>query len=173
VSRDWGIRRFFYFCFIPQSPNPGKNNLKEEGESTLFKHIVVAVDGSEHSDRALQYAKMLAECFGSVLRLVHAFPQTSDLLGYEEYEKLVSRRELAGQAVLDEARQKLGPTNIDVHEELLEGPPAEAILAVAETRQADLIVMGTRGLSTIPGLLLGSVSHKVIRHSACPVMLTR
>ncbi|MFN8453271.1 MAG: universal stress protein [Anaerolineae bacterium] len=139
----------------------------------MFKHIVVAVDGSEHSDRALEYAKMLAECFGSLLRLVHAFPQTSDLLGYEEYEKLVSRRESTGQAVLDEARQKLGQTHIDVHEELLEGPPAEAILAVAETRQADLIVMGTRGLSTIPGLLLGSVSHKVIRHAACPVMLTR
>lgn len=139
----------------------------------MFKHIIVAIDGSEHSDRALNYARMLAECFGSVLRLVHAFPQTSDLLGYDEYEKLVSRRELAGQAVLDEARQKLGPINLDVHDELLEGPPAEAILAVAETRQADLIVMGTRGLSTIPGLLLGSVSHKVIRHAHCPVMLTR
>jgi nucleotide-binding universal stress UspA family protein len=139
----------------------------------MFTHIIVAVDGSEHSDKALAYAKVLAECFGAMLRLVHAFPQTSDLLGYEEYEKLVSRRELAGQDVLDDARRKLGQTNLDVHEELLEGPPAEAILAVAETRQADLIIMGTRGLGALSGLLMGSVSHKVMQHATCPVFLVR
>ena len=137
----------------------------------MFKQIIVAVDGSNHSDEALKYAKGLAACFGSTLRIVHAFPQTSDLLGYEEYEKLVARREMTGQAVIDEARQKLGEITLEVHEELLEGPEAEAILAVAETHQADLIVMGTRGLSTIQGLLLGSVSQKVVRHAHCPVMV--
>jgi nucleotide-binding universal stress UspA family protein len=139
----------------------------------MFKRIIAAVDGSEHSYRALQYAKGLAECFGADLYLVHVFPQTSDLLGYDEYEKLVARRESAGQEVLQEARQKLGDTSFTVHEELLEGPEAEAILAVAETQQVDLIVMGTRGLSTLQGLLLGSVSHKVIRHANCPVTLCR
>jgi nucleotide-binding universal stress UspA family protein len=139
----------------------------------MFKRIIAAVDGSEHSYRALQYAKGLAERFGADLYLVHVFPQTSDLLGYDEYEKLVARRASAGQEILQEARQKLGETSVAVHEELLEGPEAEAILAVAETRQVDLIVMGTRGLSTLQGLLLGSVSHKVIRHAKCPVMLCR
>lgn len=139
----------------------------------MFKRIIAAVDGSEHSYRALQCAKELAECFGADLYLVHIFPHTSDVLGYDEYEKLVARRESAGQEILQEARQKLGDTSVTMHEELLEGPEAEAILAVAETRQADLIVMGTRGLSTLQGLLLGSVSHKVIRHANCPVTLCR
>jgi nucleotide-binding universal stress UspA family protein len=139
----------------------------------MFKRIIAAVDGSDHSYHALQYAKALAECFGADLYLVHAFPQTSDLLGYDEYEKLVARRESAGQEILQDARQKLGDTSATVQEELLEGPEAEAILAVAETRQVDLIVMGTRGLSTLQGLLLGSVSHKVIRHARCPVTLCR
>jgi nucleotide-binding universal stress UspA family protein len=139
----------------------------------MFKQIIVAIDGSEHSDKALSYAKALAECFGSLLRLVHAFPQTSDLLGYEEYEKLVSRRELVGQEIIDQARQKLGETTLDIHEELLEGPPAEAILAVAETRQADLIIMGTRGLGALQGLLLGSVSQKVMQYASCPVFVVR
>jgi nucleotide-binding universal stress UspA family protein len=139
----------------------------------MFNHIIVAVDGSEHSDRALEYGKVLAECFGATLCLVHAFPQTSDLLGSDEVEKLVSRRQLAGQAVLDQARQKLGKTTVDVDEELLEEPAAEAILAVAETRQADLIIMGTRGLGALQGLLLGSVSHKVIQHASCPVLVIR
>jgi nucleotide-binding universal stress UspA family protein len=76
-----------------------------------------------------------------------------------------------GQAVLDDARQKLGNTTLDVHEELQEGPEAESILSVAENRQADLIVMGTRGLGAVKGLLLGSVSRKVIHYSSCLVIV--
>lgn len=139
----------------------------------MFKKIVIAVDGSAHSHRALEYAKELARSYEATLWLVHVFPQTSDLLGYEEYEKLIARREGAGQDILDEARRQLGDTPLDVQEELLEGPEAEAIINVAATRQADLIVMGTRGLSSLTGLLLGSVSHKVIRHAHCPVMVVR
>ena len=139
----------------------------------MFKQIVVAIDGSDHSHRALKYARDLAECTGGSLRLVHAFPHTSDLIGYEEYDKLVARRTSQGQAILDDARAKLGQTACEVYEELLEGPPAEAILNVAETREADLIVMGTRGLGSIRSLLLGSVSSKVIQHAPCPVLLTR
>ncbi len=137
----------------------------------MFKNIVVAVDGSEHSDRALIYAKSLAEQYGATLWLVHIFPQTSDLIGYNEYEKLIARREGVGQAVLDQAHRQLGNIAFEVQEELLEGPEAEAILTVAETRRADLIVMGTRGRSALQGLLLGSVSQKVIRHAHCPVMV--
>lgn len=139
----------------------------------MFKRIVVAVDGSEHSNRALTYAEMLARQFGSTIWLVHAFPQTSDFLGYDEYEKVVARRQMAGRAILDDARQRLDDGRLDIHEELLEEPAAEAILTVAETRRASLIIMGTRGLGTLQGLLLGSVSHKVVQHSKCPVMLIR
>lgn len=139
----------------------------------MFNEIVVAVDGSQHSQKALDYAKGLAEQCSATLRLVHAFPHISDLLGYDEYESLVARRENAGQLVLDKARQRLGETSVPVKEELLEGPGAEAILSVAEVRQADLIVMGTHGRSSLQGLLLGSVSQKVIHHAHCPVMVVR
>ena len=138
-----------------------------------FERILVAVDGSAHSDRAVSQARTLAEQFGSTLFLVHAFPHTSDLIGYEEFEKRVARRELAGQEVIDRARDQLGPAGARVEEELLEGPPAEAILAVAQQRRADLIVMGSRGLGDFEGLVLGSVSHKVIHSAACPVMVVR
>jgi nucleotide-binding universal stress UspA family protein len=139
----------------------------------MFKQILVPVDGSEHSFRSLAYAKTLARLFDATLWLVHAFPQTTDLLGYDEYEKLVGQRETAGQAILAEARQQLNDEPLDIHEELLEEPAAEAILSVAETREVDLIIMGTRGLGTLQGLLLGSVSHKVMQHASCPVMLIR
>ncbi|HMQ52798.1 MAG TPA: universal stress protein [Anaerolineae bacterium] len=139
----------------------------------MFKKIVVAVDGSEHSHRALEYGQDLANRYEAAVWLVHVFPHTSDLLGYDEYEKLVARREAAGQTVLDEARQTLGTVSFPVYEELLEGPPAEAIINVAEVRGVDLIIMGTRGLGALQGLLMGSVSHKVMHHAHCPVLLVR
>lgn len=57
--------------------------------------------------------------------------------------------------------------------DVLEGPAAEAILRVAEVRKVDLIVMGTRGLGQLKGLLLGSQSQKVLAHAPCPVLLAR
>jgi hypothetical protein len=85
----------------------------------MFKQIIVAVDGSEHSNRALKYAGRLAGSFKATVWLVHAFPQTTDLLAYEDFEKLISRRKAAGQAVLDDARERLGETGFEVQEELL------------------------------------------------------
>ena len=139
----------------------------------MFKCIVVAIDGSEHSYRALEYAKGLAEQYKAALWLVHVFPYTSGLLEGDVYKKLVAKRESEGQAVLNEAREKLGDTTLEVHEEMLEAPETEAIINVAKTRQADIIVMGSRGLGSLQGLLLGSVTHKVIQHAACPVLVVR
>jgi len=137
----------------------------------VLENILLAFDGSEYSNRALQYAKTLAERFEATLWLVHIFTHTSDLLGYEDYEKFYSKRKAGGQALLDEALQELSNTRLDVREELQEGPEAESILNIAKNCQADLIVMGTRGHGSLKGLLVGSVSRKVIHHSSCPVMV--
>jgi nucleotide-binding universal stress UspA family protein len=136
-----------------------------------MKNIILAFDGSEYSNRALQYAKTFAERFEATLWLVHIFTHTSDLLGYEDYEKLYSKRKAGGQTLLGEAFQELSNTRLDVREKLEEGPEAESILNIAKKCQADLIVMGTRGHGTLKGLLVGSVSRKVIHHSSCPVMV--
>ncbi len=139
----------------------------------MFSHILIAVDGSRHSDKALTYARGMAASFSARLMLVHAYPHTSDLLGYGDFERLVSRRQAAGQDVIDAARNLLGDTGLDVHENLLEGPEAEAILAAAETHDVDLIIMGTRGRGSIEGLVFGSVSRKVTHLATCPVLLIR
>jgi nucleotide-binding universal stress UspA family protein len=137
----------------------------------VLKNIVLAYDGFEYSNRALQYAKTFAERFEATLWLVHIFTHTSDLLGYEDYRKFYAKRKAGGQALLDEALQELSNTRLDVREELQEGPEAESILNIAKNCQADLIVMGTRGLGTLKGLLVGSISRKVMHHSSCPVMV--
>jgi nucleotide-binding universal stress UspA family protein len=136
-----------------------------------MKNIILAFDGSEYSNRALQYAKTFAERFDATMWLVHIFKHTSDLLGYDDYEKLYSKRKVGGQTILGEAFQELRNTRLDVREKLEEGPEAESILNIAKKCQADLIVMGTRGHGTLKGLLVGSVSRKVIHHSSCPVMV--
>ena len=137
----------------------------------MFKNIVLAFDGSEYSNKALQCAKSMAERFEATLWMVHVFRNPSDFLGYTDYEKLYARRQGAAQAVLDEARQKFGTTTFIVNEELHEGLEAESILKVAENCAADLIVMGTRGLGAVKGFLVGSVSRKVIHYASCPVMV--
>jgi nucleotide-binding universal stress UspA family protein len=137
----------------------------------MFTNIVLAYDGSEYSQKALQRAKVIAERFEATLWLVHVFRNPSDLLGYTDYEKLFAKRKSAAQAVLDDARQQLGRTTFKVQEKLQDGLETESILKVAENCKADLIVMGTRGLGTVKGLLVGSVSRKVIHYAECPVMV--
>ena len=149
------------------APTVGKN------VGTIANTILLAIDGSRPTDLAVDYAAGLAAAFHSGLLVVHAYPQTSDLLGYDDFGKLVSRRKSAGQKILDNVRPRLAERGIAFQEDLLEGPEAEAILSAAATQKAELIVMGTRGLGTIEGVLFGSVSRKVSQHAHCPVMLIR
>jgi len=139
----------------------------------MFQKILLAVDGSSHSDLAVDYAGKLAATFNATLLIVHAYAQTSDLLGYDDIEKRVAARKTTGQGVIDKARERLAGSSVTITEDLLEGPETEAIIAAADTQQVDLVVMGTRGLGAIKGMLFGSVSHKVAQHVHCPVMLIR
>ena len=139
----------------------------------MFNKLVVAVDGSENSYRAVDYARELGAKFDSRIILMHAYPHTSDMRAYDVYDRLLGERKYAGQQVLNHARERLANVTVEVEEDLLEDPAAEAILAVAEARRADLILMGTRGRGTLKGLMLGSVSAKVSHHAPCAVMIIR
>jgi nucleotide-binding universal stress UspA family protein len=139
----------------------------------MFEVLIVAVDGSEQSLLALAYAKNLAECYHSKMIVVHAYPGTHDLREVPEYERLISRRKSSGQKVLDHARRQLGEVSFEVEEDLLEGPAANAILTVAEIRNANLIILGTRGMGNVKGVIFGSVSNKVMHYAPCAVMVVR
>ena len=76
----------------------------------MFNNILLAVDGSEYSHRAIEYAKSLTERYEANLWLVHIFSNTSDLLGYQDFEKLYAKRKSTGQAVLDDTQKILGST---------------------------------------------------------------
>ncbi|MEE4263547.1 MAG: universal stress protein [Desulfobacteraceae bacterium] len=137
----------------------------------MFKNILIAVDGSEYSNKALAYAQDMAQTYRATLWLVHVFDHPPDLLGYDDFEKIYAKRKCAGQSILDAATERLGESDLEAHPELCEGPEAESIINCAKNSQADLIIMGTRGMGGIKGLLLGSVSRKVIHYATCPVMV--
>ena len=77
------------------------------------------------------------------------------------------------ETILQKALEAVGEIPGEVHTDLLEGSPAETILDVANTRKSDLIVIGSRGLGRLTGVLLGSQSQKVVQHAPCPVLIVR
>ncbi len=139
----------------------------------MFNTIIIGVDGSEAGWRALKYARNVAEKYDAKLIMVHAYPRTSDLHDCDGYDSLLSERKDNGQKIIEIGRKLLGVSSETVEEDLLEGPAADAILSVAQVRNADLVVIGSRGMGAIKGMIFGSVATKVSQHADCPVMVVR
>jgi len=139
----------------------------------MFKRILLATDGSVHAETAAAYAQELALRDDAQVIVVHAFDPVPTYLGDPWEGRVAARNAAAGQEVAEDAAQKLHEAGVDVLVEVLEGPPANAILNVADVRQCDLIIMGSRGHGSLASLLLGSVSHRVLSHARVPVMVVR
>lgn len=147
----------------------------------MIKTILVATDRSEHARKAVTLAADLAEKYGSRLVLTHvANPKqlTYEALHAAQVEHLIDEdlrrnrdRETEvlmtlGRELLDEARTRI--RNVpDVATRLEEGDPAKRIIEAAKAENADMIIIGSRGLNTIQGIMLGSVSHKVTQLAPC------
>jgi nucleotide-binding universal stress UspA family protein len=136
----------------------------------VFHKILVACDGSSYIGNVLELTADLAQRHQASVVLLHAFPHVSDIFGTPKYDQLLEGRTLLGEQLLEAARARL-PKTISVETQLLEGPPAEAILRVADEEHCDLIVVGTRGRGKLAELLGGSVSNTVAHEAACPVLI--
>ena len=140
----------------------------------MFDVILLAVDGSEHGQRAAQLAANLVRMVGArELRIVVAFDPVPSFLGEPNLSQVIAARMREAEQIMEDTRAALGETGAQLHTEILEGPPAEAILKVAATRRTNLIVMGSRGLGRLQGALLGSNSQKVVSLAPCPVLIVR
>ena len=140
----------------------------------MFERILLAVDGSEHGYKAAQIAADLARAMKSEkLRIVVAFEKIPTYLGEPNLQRAIDTRLVESQEILRKAVEILGDVPAEVHTELIEGDTAEAIINVARTRNSSVIVMGSRGLGRLAGLVLGSTSQKVVGHAPCPVLIVR
>jgi nucleotide-binding universal stress UspA family protein len=136
----------------------------------MFHKILVAVDESTQARKAVKVAADLARQYHSSLCLLHALPHVADYLGSPIYEELIESNKMRAQDMLESTSTRIG-TDLPVEVQLIEGPPASAILRVAETEGFDLIIMGSRGQGPVVSLLTGSVSRTVSQKAACPVMI--
>jgi nucleotide-binding universal stress UspA family protein len=128
--------------------------------------VVIALDGSDNSHRALLAGSDLAQAMGRDLSLLYVYPITRPDAPTELSDsQLKADRESRSEAIFKAAMAELGSRPAPVHHHLLVGDPAEEILGFLESHPGVHLVMGRRGLSRIKALVLGSVSDKVMRHA--------
>jgi nucleotide-binding universal stress UspA family protein len=141
-----------------------------------IEKILVPVDFSEHSARALEMAIDLAKAFGAGIQLLHCYqiqPFGISPYGIALPEGFDSEVRQAAELRVDEWRGKVLLEGIEVEVRLSSRFPSLEISETASEVGADLIVMGTRGLSGIKHVLLGSVAERTLRLAPCPVLTVK
>jgi len=141
---------------------------------SIAKEILVPVDGSENSLRAVRYALGLAGAVGARIRLFYVFPVSSvEIIGMAGMSRddIEHAAQAAAQRVFDNLHAEIGETDVKLVDETSIGDPAEEIIRCTEDDHELLVILGRRGLSRIQSLLLGSVSEKVVRHAHSPVTI--
>lgn len=145
----------------------------------MFTRIVVGTDGSETAAEAVRQAVDLAKLAGAQLSIVSAYEPVSKRRLQDEQEGAPAdvQHEIGPREdvnlVLDAAAAEAKKAGIDVQTHPVEANPAEAILNVAEETDADLIVVGNKGMTGARRFLLSSVPNNVSHHAPCSVIIVR
>ncbi|MCG8543436.1 MAG: universal stress protein [Alphaproteobacteria bacterium] len=148
------------------------------------RNILVPVDGSENAVKAVEYADNLANDTGARLTLIHVMEDAGSYrlsdelreLAKIEHVNITERdvRQSRADRTLAEAAAKVVTCKGDrLQQHISEGNPTDEIVGYARENGIDLIVIASRGLSDFRGLLLGSVSHKVVQLAECPCLVVR
>lgn len=145
-----------------------------------MKKILVAVDGSGYSDKALLEAKKIGECFNSEINIIYV---VEDILTHNLYADMVNVKDYdgflnitlqnVGNKILETAMVEFKDYNGKVETLMEKGNPGETIIKVAKKGEYDLIVMGSRGLNAVSRVMIGSVSNKVINHVDRSVLIVK
>jgi nucleotide-binding universal stress UspA family protein len=145
----------------------------------MFRSIVVGTDGSQTASEAVRQAVELAKDIGAKIQLVSAYePVPASRLreekrdAPEDLQWMVNPREEVDTTLAD-AADIVKEAGVNVETFARQGDPADAILDVAEETDADLIVVGNKGMTGAKRFLLGSVPNKVSHHAPCSVLIIR
>lgn len=139
----------------------------------MGKKILLAIDGSEHSnkvlDKAIEYAKLL----DAEIVFVYCHAKFPELLGEPYRNKEIAKILREAEKVVDPFLQRLENEKIPVEIRLMEEPAGKIITEVATIENCDLIIMGSHGLSNLASLIVGSVTHRVLQTAPCSVLVVR
>jgi nucleotide-binding universal stress UspA family protein len=138
--------------------------------------VVVGVDGSDHARRALEWAIEEARAHGHRLEVVHATVDPHTIVPYTMEEMGmrfdVSKARTAAERLIADLLADVGvPDGLEVDAVVEQGPAANVL--VRRSQDATVLVVGTRGHGAMSEVLLGSVSHQVVHHAQCPVVVVR
>ncbi|WP_419174314.1 universal stress protein [Desulfosediminicola sp.] len=137
------------------------------------RKIAAAIDGSDYSDKVLDKAIEYARLLDARILLIYCHRKFPKILGHPYRDHIIS-------AIMDETNETVAPfvkklteSKVPFEERFMEEPAGSMIPQIAECEQCELIIMGSRGLSNIEGLLIGSVTHKVLHIAHCPVLVVK
>lgn len=147
----------------------------------MYKNILVPVDGSSHAEKALAVAAELARASGAALHLLTVSESPPDGIGIliggvnvdvsdAELKKLTEKLDAEARKRIEKARGAVNLEGIDISEEVCSGLPTELIASKAASLRTGAIVMGSRGVGGVRGMMFGSVSRNVSHTAACSVI---
>jgi nucleotide-binding universal stress UspA family protein len=144
----------------------------------MFSKVLVGIDGSPFAEKALRCAVDIAKMYRSKLIIVHVVlrrfyavaPSEAGILATTVF---VKEMETEGKEIINKAEAYVREQGVDYDCRLLQGVPAEEIVKLSQDEKADLVVLGSRGLSEVRAFLLGSVSDKVSHHTKCPTLIVK
>jgi nucleotide-binding universal stress UspA family protein len=135
--------------------------------------ILVAIDGSEHSylivDKAIEHAKL----FSVSIILVFCHRRFPTIMGHPYRDEEISNIISESEKVITPFLQHIRNAGIAVEERIMEEPAGAAITEIARIEKCELIVMGSRGLTNLAGLIIGSVTNRVLHTAPCSVLVVR
>jgi nucleotide-binding universal stress UspA family protein len=137
-----------------------------------MEKILIPVDGSESSEHALGKGIELANALKAKLMFLYVANVNQLAVNSCLSSELLEAVNKAGDVVLTHAEEST-PDGIETERVMETGSPAPVIIDVAEENGVDLIVMGSRGLGLVKGVLLGSVSQYVVENAKCAVMVVK
>jgi nucleotide-binding universal stress UspA family protein len=143
-------------------------------QKTIFSKILVAIDGSDASMDAADYAISISKEYNVELCAIHVIRADVDLFGPHETSEFMTTMRNEGEKYLNKVRLKANEKSIQIKTEIISFINiAGAIVDYAEENNIDLIVIGTRGRSGFKKLLLGSVASHVVTYAHCPVLVVK
>ena len=141
-----------------------------ERASSDREPVLIATDGSQGAEAAVEAGARVARTIGTRAVLVYVRPSVGPL-GDPYYQEKLTEQMAHARAALERGRELLAQAGVDGDEEILEGSPADRVVELARARNAPLIVVGSRGLGAVTGALLGSVSSAIIHRADRPILV--
>lgn len=141
-----------------------------------MKKILVPVDGSEYSFKAIDKAKELSTAFGSeivLIGVVDLYNSFVTLKPPEDFLKYLKQEKNNTLKILEEAKEKFAGSTNKVETVVLEGHPATAIVEYVNSNDCDLVIMGSHGMNKTRRFFIGSVTHKVVLEINKPILIVR